>query len=145
MAKIDIFPGNFTLSIIKPDAIENGYISNILIKIMDDGFKITAIKTITSSKKSMIKFYEIHEKKSFFNSLINFMSSAPIIPMILKKKNAVKDFRKLIGNTNPLIAKKGTIRNLYATSLEKNAIHGSDNNSNAIRECKFFFPNLLSL
>ncbi|WP_185855661.1 nucleoside-diphosphate kinase [Blattabacterium cuenoti] len=133
--------GNITCSIIKPDAIERRYIFPIFFEIYKNGFHIIALKMIKISKKSFEKFYEKHKSKYFFESLIKFMSSGPIISMILKKNNAVKDFRLLIGNTNPLIAEKGTIRNLYATSLEKNAIHGSDSNINAIRECRFFFSN----
>ncbi|WP_185872378.1 nucleoside-diphosphate kinase [Blattabacterium cuenoti] len=132
--------GNITLSIIKPDAVKKGYSMSILSQIINEGFNIITLKITELSKKSAIIFYEEHKEKYFFESLIVFMSSGPIISMILKKENAVKDFRILIGDTNPINAKKGTIRNLYATSLEKNAIHGSDSNKNAFKECKFFFP-----
>ncbi|WP_185869200.1 nucleoside-diphosphate kinase [Blattabacterium cuenoti] len=132
--------GKITLSIIKPDAVEKGYSISILSKIIDAGFHIIALKMMELSKKSAFIFYEEHKEKYFFDSLIEFMSSGPIISSILKKENAVKDFRILIGDTNPINAKKGTIRNLYATSLEKNAIHGSDSNKNAFKECQFFFP-----
>ncbi|WP_185869771.1 nucleoside-diphosphate kinase [Blattabacterium cuenoti] len=138
---ISHFFGKITLSIIKPDAVKNGYIVPILYKINNAGFHIKALKMTELSKKSAIKFYDEHKKKVFFNSLIEFMSSGPIMSIILEKKNAVKDFRILIGDTNPIKAKKKTIRNLYATSLEKNAIHGSDSNENAIKECLFYFSN----
>ncbi|WP_185859477.1 nucleoside-diphosphate kinase [Blattabacterium cuenoti] len=131
--------GNITLSIIKPDAVKKGHSISILSKIVYAGFKIVALKMTELSKKSAIRFYEEHKEKSFFESLVKFMSSGPIISVLLKKENAVKDFRILIGNTNPINAEKGTIRNLYATSLEKNAIHGSDSNQNAFKECQFFF------
>ncbi|WP_341654474.1 nucleoside-diphosphate kinase [Blattabacterium cuenoti] len=133
--------GNITLSIIKPDAVQKGYIFPILYKIVHEGFHIIALKMTELSKKSATKFYAEHKKKLFFESLVKFMSSGPIVSVILKKENAVKDFRILIGETNPVHAKKGTIRNLYATSLEKNAIHGSDSNQNAIKECLFYFSN----
>ncbi len=136
----NIFFGKVTLSIIKPDAVKNRYVLHIIRKIINEKFKIIELKIIKISKKLASKFYKKHSDKYYFNELTNFMSSGFIIPMILKKNNAVKDFRKLIGNTNPNIAKKGTIRSLYATSIEENAIHGSDSNNNAIKECIFFFP-----
>ncbi|WP_341665885.1 nucleoside-diphosphate kinase [Blattabacterium cuenoti] len=138
---IDHMFGNITLSIIKPDAVQKGYIFPILYKIVRAGFHIIALKMTELSKKSATKFYAEHKKKLFFESLVKFMSSGPIVSVILEKENAVKDFRILIGKTNPVYAKKGTIRNLYATSLEKNAIHGSDSNQNAIKECLFYFSN----
>ncbi|WP_185873445.1 nucleoside-diphosphate kinase [Blattabacterium cuenoti] len=131
--------GNITLSIIKPDAIKNGYTLPILIMIFKAGFNIKSIKTMKISKRLAIKFYNEHKNKYFFNNLIDFITSGPILSMILNKKNAVEDFRKLIGNTNPVVAKKGTIRNLYATSLKMNAIHGSDSNDSAIKESLFLF------
>ncbi len=138
---IDHMFGNITLSIIKPDAVQKGYIFPILYKIVHAEFQIIALKMTKLSKTSATKFYAEHKKKLFFKSLVKFMSSGPIVSVILKKENAVKDFRILIGETNPVHAKKGTIRNLYATSLEKNAIHGSDSNQNAIKECLFYFSN----
>ncbi len=138
---IDHMLGNITLSIIKPDAVQKGYIFPILYKIVQAGFHIIALKMTELSKKSATTFYAEHKKKLFFESLVRFMSSGPIVSVILKKENAVKDFRILIGETNPVHAKKGTIRNLYATSLEQNAIHGSDSNQNAIKECLFYFSN----
>ncbi|WP_238784104.1 nucleoside-diphosphate kinase [Blattabacterium cuenoti] len=133
--------GKITLSIIKPDAVKKGYIVPILSKIVHSGFHIIALKMTELSKTSAKKFYAEHKNKLFFESLIKFMSSGPIVSVILQKENAVKDFRILIGNTNPIHAKEGTIRNLYASSLEKNAIHGSDNNQNAFEESLFHFSN----
>ncbi|WP_341651787.1 nucleoside-diphosphate kinase [Blattabacterium cuenoti] len=138
---IDHMFGNITFSIIKPDAVQKGYIFPILYKIVHAGFHIIALKMTELSKKKATKFYAEHKKKLFFESLVKFMSSGPIVSVILKKENAVKDFRILIGETNPVHAKKGTIRNLYATSLEKNAIHGSDSNQSAVKECLFYFSN----
>ncbi|AFJ90634.1 nucleoside-diphosphate kinase [Blattabacterium sp. (Blaberus giganteus)] len=138
---IDRMFGKITLSIIKPDAVQKEYVIPILCKIIHAGFHIAALKMTELSKKSAKKFYAEHKNKLFFESLIRFMSSGPIVSVILEKENAVKDFRILIGETNPVYAKKGTIRNLYASSLEKNAIHGSDNNQNALKECLFYFSN----
>ncbi|WP_394798724.1 nucleoside-diphosphate kinase [Blattabacterium cuenoti] len=130
-----------TFSIIKPDAVQKNYLVPILSKIIHAGFNIIGIKMIRISRKEAKKFYEEHEKEFFFNSLVKFMSSGPIVLIVLEKENAVKDFRILIGDKNPIKAKKGTIRNLYATSLEKNAIHGSDSNEKAIKEYQFYFAN----
>ncbi|WP_185858684.1 nucleoside-diphosphate kinase [Blattabacterium cuenoti] len=138
---IDHMFGRITLSIIKPDAVQKGYIATILTKIVHAGFHIIALKMTKLSKKNAIKFYSEHQKKYFFNSLVEFMSSGPIVSILLEKENAVKDFRLLIGDTNPINAKKGTIRNLYATSLKKNAIHGSDSNKSAFQESQFYFSN----
>ncbi|WP_238784205.1 nucleoside-diphosphate kinase [Blattabacterium cuenoti] len=139
MIDIDHMFGKITLSIIKPDAVKKGHIVPILSEIIHAGFNIIAIKMTELSIKSAQIFYAEHQKKLFFESLIKFMSSGPIVSVILEKKNAVKDFRVLIGNTNPVYAKKGTIRYLYATSLEENAIHGSDSDQNAFKECLFYF------
>ncbi|WP_185874000.1 nucleoside-diphosphate kinase [Blattabacterium cuenoti] len=131
--------GKITLSIIKPDAVKNGYTGPILFHIMKKKFKIIALKMTSISKTLAIKFYEKHKKNSYFESLVKFMSSGPIISIILEKENAVKDFRMLIGDKNPINAKKGTIRKLYANSLKENAIHGSDSNENVFREYPFYF------
>ena len=124
---------------IKPDAVENGHIGAILEKINSAGFKIIAMKYTKLSLEKAQKFYEIHKDRPFFNELVTFMSRGPIVAAILEKDNAVEDFRELIGSTNPADAKKGTIRNLYATSLGENAVHGSDSNENAKIEGKFHF------
>lgn len=124
---------------IKPDAVENGHIGAILEKINAAGFKIVAMKYTKLSIDKAEKFYEIHKERPFFNELVNFMSRGPIVAAILEKENAVEDFRNLIGSTNPSEAKDGTIRNLYATSMGENAIHGSDSDQNANLEGSFHF------
>ncbi|WP_185870660.1 nucleoside-diphosphate kinase [Blattabacterium cuenoti] len=133
--------GKITCAIIKPDAVKKGYIGNILFQITNAGFHIRAIKMMELSKKSAKKFYSEHKKSSFFESLVKFISSGPIVSILLEKENAVKDFRTLIGDTNPIYAAEGTIRKKYASSLEENAIHGSDSNQNAFKECQFYFSN----
>ena len=124
---------------IKPDAVENGHIGAILEKINSAGFKIIAMKYTKLSLEKAQKFYEIHKDRPFFNELVTFMSRGPIVAAILEKDNSVEDFRELIGSTNPADAKKGTIRNLYATSMGENAVHGSDSNENAKIEGTFHF------
>ncbi len=124
---------------IKPDAVQNGHIGPILEKITASGFKIIALKLKKLSIEDAKKFYSVHEGKPFFERLIKFMSSGPIVAAILEKENAVEDFRTLIGTTNPENAANGTIRKLYATSLSCNAIHGADSNENAAIESAFHF------
>ena len=124
---------------IKPGAVSKQYIGPILSMINEAGFKITAMKMTQLSRQQAETFYAIHRSKPFYESLVEFMSSGPIVAAILEKENAVEDFRKLIGATNPADAAKGTIRNLYAESLEKNAVHGSDSDENAVMESDFFF------
>jgi len=133
---------NRTFTMIKPDAVANNYIGAILSKINDAGFRIIAMKYTRLSKDQAGKFYEIHKERPFYNDLVNYMSSGPIVAAILEKENAVENFRKLIGATDPAKAEKGTIRNLYAKSIEANAIHGSDSDENAQRECDFFFSEI---
>ena len=130
---------NKTFTMIKPDAVQNGYAGLILAKIEKAGFKITAMKMTQLSAESAESFYNIHKGKPFFKDLINYMTSGPIIAAILEKDNAVLDFRELIGNTNPQEAKEGTIRQMYAKSIDANAIHGSDSDSNAKIEGEFHF------
>ena len=113
---------NKTFTMIKPDAIENGYAGLILAKIEKAGFKITAMKMTQLSAEDAESFYEIHKGKPFFKDLINYMTSGPIIAAILEKDNAVLDFRELIGNTNPQEAKEGTIRQMYAESIDANGL-----------------------
>jgi len=134
--------GNTTLTMIKPDAVENGYIGKILEKMLDAGFRIAAMKYTKLAREDAAQFYLVHKERPFYNDLISYMSSGPIVAAILKKENAVEDFRKLIGATNPADAEEGTIRKLYAESLERNAVHGSDSDENAIIEGDFFFSKL---
>ena len=133
---------NFTFTMIKPDAVEDGYIGLIIDKIINSGFKFKFLKMSTLSIKEAQKFYEIHKDRPFFNELVSFITRGPIIVAVIEKKNAVQEFRKLIGSTNPEEAKEGTIRKIYAKSVGENAIHGSDSDENAILESKFHFGNL---
>jgi nucleoside-diphosphate kinase len=134
--------GKRTFTMIKPDAVGAGNSGAITKMIEEAGFKIIAIKKTKLSPELAGKFYEIHKERSFYGELCAYMSSGAIIPMILEKDNAVEDFRKLIGATDPKKAEKGTIRNLFATSIEANAIHGSDSDENAAIEGNFFFSHL---
>ena len=131
--------GNITLTMIKPEAVKKGYIGPILDMISKSGFRIVSMKLTRLSKIQAEEFYRVHEERPFYNSLVDFMSSGPIMAAILEKENAVEDFRKLIGATDPEKAENGTIRKLFAESVEKNAVHGSDSDENAIIESDFFF------
>ena len=124
---------------LKPDSVSKGNIGKIIDKIIQDGFEIIAMKYTRLSTEDASKFYSIHSERPFFGDLISYMTSGPIVAAVLKKENAVEDFRKLIGATNPLEAEKGTIRNLFADSISENAIHGSDSDENAIIESNFHF------
>tara|TARA_B000000557_G_scaffold57711_1_gene44748 strand:+ start:363 stop:782 length:420 start_codon:yes stop_codon:yes gene_type:complete len=130
---------NITFTMLKPDSVSKGNIGKILDKIILDGFEIIAMKYTRLSTEDASKFYSIHSERPFFEDLISYMTSGPIVAAVLKKENAVEDFRKLIGATNPLEAEKGTIRNLFADSISENAIHGSDSDENAIIESNFHF------
>ena len=130
---------NLTFTIIKPDAMENGYAGDIFSMILKSGFRISALKLIHLTNHQAEIFYNIHKGKPFFEELVTFMTRSPIIVAVLKKNNAVADFRKLIGSTNPEDAEKGTVRKLFATSMGENAIHGSDSEDNVNIESSFFF------
>lgn len=134
--------GSRTLTIIKPDAVQSGNAGNIIQKIADAGFKIVAMKYTHLTKAQAGKFYAVHSARPFYNDLVSFMTSGPVIPMILEKENAVEFFRTLIGATNPSNAAEGTIRKAYAESVERNAVHGSDSDENAAVEGSFFFSEL---
>lgn len=131
--------GSRTLTMIKPDAVRNGHIGAILNQIIEAGFRIVAMKLTQLTRSEAERFYAVHKERPFFGELVEFMTSGPIVVAILEKDNAVADFRKLIGATNPAQAQAGTIRAKYATSLEKNAIHGSDSDKNAQIEGNFHF------
>ncbi|GIV36609.1 MAG: nucleoside diphosphate kinase [Cyclobacteriaceae bacterium] len=131
--------GNRTFTMIKPDAVSAGHTGAIIKMIEEAGFRIVAMKKTQLSRERAGQFYAIHKERPFFNDLCSYMSSGPIVPMILEKDNAVEDFRKLIGATDPQKAAPGTIRNLFAKSIEANAIHGSDSDANAEIEGNFFF------
>ena len=133
---------NITFTMIKPDAFANGHTGAILDKIIKTGFRIAALKLTSLSAEKAGEFYAVHRERPFYGELVEFMSSGPIVAAILKKDNAVEDFRKLIGATDPARADAGTIRQLYAENVGRNAIHGSDSDENALIEGNFFFSNL---
>ena len=133
---------NITLTMIKPDAVAAGHSGKIIDLIIQSGFKIQAMKLSRLSKEKAEEFYAIHKERGFFNDLIKFMTEGPIIAAVLEKDNAVEDFRKLIGATNPANAAEGTIRKLYAVDIERNAVHGSDSDENAAIEASFHFSGL---
>jgi nucleoside-diphosphate kinase len=130
---------NKTFTMIKPDAVANQHIGAILNKITQSGFKIVALKYTFLSPDLAGKFYAVHAERPFYKDLVSFMSSGPIVAAILEKDDAVASFRKLIGATNPAQAEEGTIRKEFAESIEKNAVHGSDSDENALIEGNFFF------
>ena len=134
--------GNRTFTMIKPDAVSAGNTGAIIKLIEEAGFKIVALKKTQLSPERAGQFYAVHKERSFYQELCTYMSSGFIVPMILEKNNAVEDFRKLIGATDPKKAEPGTIRNLFAKSIEANAIHGSDSDENAAIEGSFFFSQL---
>jgi nucleoside-diphosphate kinase len=133
---------NRTFTMIKPDAFSKGHSGAIVDQIIKGGFKVIALKMLKLSPEKAGEFYAVHKARPFFGELVEFMSSGPIIAAILEKDNAVADFRKLIGATDPAKADEGTIRKLYAASVGENAIHGSDSDENAKIESDFFFSGL---
>lgn len=134
--------GTKTLTIIKPDAVSREYTGRILDIITRAGFHIAAMKLISLTRKMAEDFYAVHKSKPFYPGLIQFITSGPVVVAILEKENAVEDYRKLIGTTDPAKANEGTIRKMYAESTQKNAVHGSDSDENAATECDFFFSML---
>ena len=133
---------NRTFTMIKPDAFSKGHSGAILDQILKAGFKVVSLKLTKLSREKAGEFYAIHKERPFYGELVEFMSSGPIIAAILEKSNAVADFRKLIGATDPAKADPGTIRKLYAASVGENAVHGSDSDENAQIEGSFFFSGL---
>lgn len=131
--------GNRTFTMIKPDAVENGHMGAIINHIIKAGFTIVALKYTRLTPEDAGKFYSIHKERPFYGELVTYMSSGPIVAAILEKDNAVEEFRKTIGATDPTKAEEGTIRKLYATSIAANAVHGSDSDENAIIEGSFYF------
>ncbi len=131
--------GNRTFTMIKPDAVKAGHIGAILHKMNEAGFKIVAMKYTKLSAEMAGRFYAVHKERPFYGELVEFMSSGPIVAAILEKDNAVDDFRKLIGATDPAKAEPGTIRALFAKSMGENAVHGSDSDENAFIEGSFHF------
>lgn len=130
---------NYTFTIIKPDAVSNEHIGPILAMTNKAGFHITAMKLIRLSVRQAQVFYEVHKDRPFYGELVEFMTSGPVVVAILEKANAVEEYRKLIGATDPTKADEGTIRKLFAESIQNNAVHGSDSNENAMQEMDFFF------
>lgn len=134
--------GNRTFTMIKPDAVGANNIGAISKMIEEGGFRIVSMKMTKLSEERAGQFYAVHKERPFYNDLVNYMSSGNIVAMILEKDNAVEDFRKLIGATNPADAEEGTIRKMFAKSIEANAVHGSDSDENAQIEGSFFFADI---
>lgn len=130
---------NRTFTMLKPDAIENGHMGKIIDMIIEAGFDIKALKYTRLTEEQAKKFYEVHAERPFYGELVEYMTSGPIVAAILEKENAVADFRTLIGATNPAEAAEGTVRKLYAESIGRNAVHGSDSDENAEIEGNFHF------
>lgn len=130
---------NRTLTILKPDCVRKNLIGAVTKQIQEAGFKIVAMKMTRLTKDTAGGFYEVHKERPFYGELCEFMSSGPCVPMILEKENAVADFRKLIGATDPAEAAEGTIRKLFADSKGENIVHGSDSDENAAIESAYFF------
>jgi nucleoside-diphosphate kinase len=130
---------NRTFAIIKPGAVKKNHYGEIIYMITKAGFALKAMKMIRLSKTDVRRFYAVHEGKDFFDRLIHFMSSGPVVALVLEKENAVEEFRKLIGSTNPAQAEEGTIRKRFGSSVTMNAIHGADSNENVQHELSFFF------
>jgi len=128
-----------TLAIIKPDAVSKNVAGEIIAMIQKAGFKILGMKQTKLSVAQAQAFYEIHKERPFYHDLVAYMTSGPVVPIALEKDNAVNDYRKLIGSTNPANADEGTVRKLYGESIERNAVHGSDSPENGIIEVNFFF------
>ena len=134
--------GSKTLTILKPDSVKAGNAGAIIKMIQEAGFTVKAMKLIQITRERAGQFYAVHSERPFYEDLCRYMSSGPIIPMILEKDNAIEDFRNLIGATDPSQAAEGTIRKLFATSIEANAVHGSDSDDSALNESDFFFSRI---
>ena len=128
-----------TLAILKPDCIQKNVQGKVIQHILDAGFAIKGMRLMQLTEDSAKKFYEVHKERPFYGELVAYMTSGPVIPLCLEKDNAVADFRKTIGATNPANAEKGTIRKIYAESIERNIVHGSDSVENAKNEIAHFF------
>lgn len=134
--------GHKTFTMIKPVAFGKNFTGQILAQIIGSGFRISAMKMVKLTREQAQRFYAVHKERPFFNDLVEFMVSGPIVAAILEKENAVEDYRKIIGATNPDNAEAGTIRANFGTSLQANAVHGSDSDENAEIESNFFFTGL---
>jgi nucleoside-diphosphate kinase len=131
--------GDFTLTIIKPDAFASGKAGKIIAHLEGEGYRILAARVMRLSEAQAGEFYTVHRERPFYGSLVGFMTSGTCMPMVLEKEGAVAALRKSIGATDPAEAEAGTVRKLYAESKERNAIHASDSDENALREARFFF------
>lgn len=131
--------GNKTLAILKPDSVRKNYIGDIIKMILQAGFKIKGMRMIQMTPDSAKKFYLVHKERPFYNDLVEYMTSGPCVPIALERENAVAEFRKLIGATDPTQAEEGTVRKLYAKDKAENAVHGSDSDENAAIEIAHFF------
>ncbi len=128
-----------TLAIIKPDAVSRGLIGKILARIEEQGFRVRALRMVQLSKQTAQAFYQVHAERPFYESLTTYMSSGPVVPMLLERESAIQSLRELMGATNPEQAAAGTIRRDYGENIERNAIHGSDAAATASVEIAFFF------
>jgi len=134
--------GDFTFSIIKPNAVRTGKTGPILAMINESGFRISALKMVQLTMQQAGSFYSIQKGKSFYDDLVEFMTSGPVVVMILRHENAVEEYRRLMGSTDPEKADQGTIRKTFGVSVKMNAVHGSDSDENAVREAGFFFSEI---
>lgn len=134
--------GKITFTIVKPSALSMNYLGPILTNITDNGFKVIAIKMLHLSNAQATAFYSVHKDRPFFDDLVEFMTSGPVVVATLMKDNAVDDYRRIIGATNPEKAEEGTIRKLYGLDMQRNAVHGSDSDENALIESRFFFSDI---
>lgn len=130
---------NRTLAILKPDCVRKQLIGNVISHIQNAGFRVLGLKMVRLTEDSAKGFYEVHKERPFFNDLIKYMTSGPCVPVVLEKENAVEEFRRLIGATDPAKADEGTIRKLYADNIQENIVHGSDSDENAMKEISHFF------
>ncbi len=133
---------DITFSIIKPDALGRGDAGRILARITEAGFSIAALKMLYINRMQAEEFYSVHRERPFYQGLVEFMSSGPVIVMVLRHEKAVDEFRRLIGSTDPAKADRGTIRAEFGTDVKTNAVHGSDSPENALREARFFFSTI---
>jgi nucleoside-diphosphate kinase len=133
---------DYTFSIIKPDAVKAGKTGPILSMINEAGFEIAAMRMLQITRHQAEEFYAVHRERSFYPDLVEFMISGPVVVLVLRHENAVEQFRKLIGSTDPAKAEKGTVRARFATNVQMNAVHGSDSPENAAREASFFFSSI---
>ncbi|MBN2012567.1 nucleoside-diphosphate kinase [candidate division KSB1 bacterium] len=130
-----------TLAILKPDCVRKNLVGKVLAHLQEAGFKIVAMKMVHLNAKTAGEFYAVHKQRPFFNDLVKFMTSGPCVPLVLEKENAIQDYRKTIGATDPAQADEGTVRKLYADSKEQNIVHGSDSPESAAYEIAHFFSN----